>query len=458
VTETADIKREQPKTAKAKFKESAGLSDYKFKVSFEGYNNALIEVNQALKSDSLLRQATQRYIEVSLRQGFNLVYKDDKVKSAIEKRLNEIQLVSDSTLYEVLIKVFSDLIRYGNAYIVFRRNKDNASGKEYNFFNKKLSPISSMFVVDPMKMKIVVNKSGAVIGYKFDPTVDEHGKYLITSNGEEIEFKITSSQYITTSAVNLAKDDVLHLKLPNSYDYFGFPFYLETLEDLLMLRKIEEQIDDMLSQGMFNAVVYKVGNDKYPADSKDIQDVVDTLEYNPSEGVIIIPGKDEIKFLQSQNVTQLIDLMQYFKQRFYSGMGLSSVSMGEAGSANRATAEVSGNTMYEKVKLFQDIISNSFTRFFDHILRDQKFNTEQVNLSDLVSLKFPEPDLNFRCKLENAEIFKYQNNVQSLEEVRKGIGISEKMNWENSYFKKVTWPQVSFKVEQVQQKAGEANR
>lgn len=439
VIEDTIVKERSPVPQLTRFKTI--VDQFTFEKQFAIYAPMLKEAERATNADALIRQAVSRYAEVAIRQGFTISTTNTKIEDYIRRRLFEISIASNTTFERLVFSVFTDLIRYANAFVAFKRNDKTTSGKSYDYYGKPLKPISGFFSIDPVHMKIILNSQGVPILYEYDPLIEEASLLIYEKDDDErIVNRYFSATRKNKSTCIMPAYDVIHFKYSGDNTVFGRPFYIESLEDLIMLRKMEEQIDSMLSTGQMNATVYYVGNKDNPPKADDMDRVQSGLEWNPSEGVVVIPGHHDVKYLQAQNITQLIDLMNYFKNRFYSGIGLSPVTMGEPGAANRATASVNSNSMFEKVRAFQLTVSSYMQLLFEHLILDFGLPIEKLRPEEFPVLSFPEPDVDLHIKKENHEVFKYVNNVITEEEVRSNIGMSPVISSNELYWKKVQVP------------------
>jgi hypothetical protein len=398
-----------------------------------------------LNNDGLIKQAVIRLVEVSLRQGFTVSSKDEKIDNYIKKRIHEIEIASGKSFLLIVDSIFTDLCKYGNAFLVFSRLEGNSMGKPYKHIanpKKEMIPISSMQTLNPLNMKIYVNKKGIVTRYRHDPSPST---FNIASIQKEDEVIFNETRMDKNGVTDFSPMDIIHFKYDGENSVFGRPFFIEALDDLIMLRKTEEQIDNMLANGMFNAVIYNVGNKDFPPKMEDMEKVQETLEWEPAHGVIVIPGHHKVEYLQSQNITQLIELMNYFKNRFFSGIGMSSVSMGESGSSNRATAETTIVSLYEKANRFQNIVSMYFRNFFEHIIYDMGKDITRVGYEQFPIIKFPEPDVNLKIKKENHAIYKYEHSAITEDEMREEIDMSPVADEKGMYIHKVKMPLIKNK-------------
>lgn len=443
------IKKETPRVGLKNFTTVLyqGFEEKKFSV----YSELLTEADKAVHTDGFVRQAVSRLKEIAIRQDFWLNSGSEETLKYIKQRLFEIEHISSKTFKEIVTNIIDSLVKYANAYLILNRGNNSVSGSPYMYFGKELRAVTSFYTINPLYMKVIVDVFGNPILYQYDPKL-KNDDYIVycSKKTEEEAFEIYGKD--RNGTITFKANDVIHFKYDGENSLFGRPFFLEALDDLIMLRKMEELIDSMWNNGMFNAVIYKVGNEKVPPKESDLEMVMNTLQWNPSDGVVIVPGTHEVKYLEAQNITQLINLMKHFKERFFSGIGMSTVSMGESGSSNRATAETTNESMFDKVRMIQNIISIKMHTFFEHLIMDGKYDIFKIDPDNLPTLVFPEPDFDRQTKKEAAEISKYEHNVQTETETRKNIGLSSLKNREDMHLYRITLP-----VSQIKNKESEEN-
>ena len=102
----------------------------------------MYDVHKIVRSEPIIRQTIHRYMEVALRYGFEIKSSDKEVDRAVARRIHEIEVASGIGMYELIRNGMHDFIAYGNAFYVFARDKKNASGKPYVYWDgTKLEPI-----------------------------------------------------------------------------------------------------------------------------------------------------------------------------------------------------------------------------------------------------------------------------------------------------------------------------
>jgi hypothetical protein len=150
---------------------------------------------------------------------------------------------------------------------LFSRNANNASGKPYMYNNKQLNPISGIFQAHPLTLSIKRNSFGETTQYKMDLSMLQRDFGFFTNDPE---FNVlVGDTFGLTDTRKFDKYDVAHFKFDEDIiTGFGRPFYFEAIDDLLILRKIERIIEELISEGKLFYVLYRVGNDKHPSRSQ----------------------------------------------------------------------------------------------------------------------------------------------------------------------------------------------
>jgi len=390
------------------------------------YDTTSLEVFKAISSDSTLRQIVARYIEVTLRQGFTIKSDDEEINKKLHKRLLEIEIASGSKLYMILRKMMHDLIAYGNAFLTLKRNAANSSGKPYVFIDgSKLEPVSAVFHVDPYNMMVSRNKHGRIVGYRQDINMNDW-KYDYTwyADPDREIIPLGTGGKRSSGVVTFDPNDVVHVKYDESNLAFGRSFLLEAIEDLLILRRIESVITRMIDEGEFYVKIYTVGTKESPGTKKQTMAAKEIIEDSVPEEFLLIPGNHDIDFKEMSSLKDLKEYAEYFKRRYYGALGVSPVSMGEPGAANRATADSSNEGMYDKARDFQMILSSVLeSTLMTHIVMDLGYSPEDLDEHSMPKVVFPDPDVDKAIKLENEATHLYEHFAITREEMRRKLGM-----------------------------------
>jgi len=136
-------------------------------VSFNKSEYDLPMIANAVQLDGILRRAVNIFVEHVLKNGFEFSSKNDKIQKHVNRRIKEIQNLTGITFSELLNQITTQLVTYGNAYVVKVRTKDISKfGKSYYLYNRESNPIVGLFVLDASTMEVGLNPQGCVTTYK----------------------------------------------------------------------------------------------------------------------------------------------------------------------------------------------------------------------------------------------------------------------------------------------------
>lgn len=360
-------------------------------VTFQKPEYDLPMIANAVQLDGLLRRAVNLFTEHILKNGYELTSKNTKIQKHVERRMKEIQNLTGISFYDTLNWLSTQLVTYGNAYIIKQRSGVKSQfGKPYRLYGKEHNPIVGLFLADAATMEIGLNAQGAVTTYKQ------------SIRGEE---RIWDER------------DVIHFtynKIPGVLA--GMSPIIPILDDVRALRKLEEEIEILGFQYSIPLYLYKVGNKDIPPAPGEVDEVSAVVNNMPAYGMLVVPGHHDIQVPSTGNDS--IDIIKYvthFKSRVYAGLGVSPVAMGEVSTSNRNTAEVSDVGMQTITMNYQAIIKHRLEiEFFREIILDGGFN----NIVDSIEFNFPEIDLENQIKKETHILQLWQNNLITRTEAR----------------------------------------
>jgi len=115
------------------------------------------------------------------------------------------------------------------------------------------------------------------------------------------------------------KFSVGHIK----YDYdiltgFGRPFYFEVIDDIVMMRKLEMIMEELVSSGKLSVTVYNIGNNNYPIRSQqEIIDGVELLEKTDPYGIIVAPHNHSVTMTSNNVLMQILEFYDRVRHRVY---------------------------------------------------------------------------------------------------------------------------------------------
>jgi len=380
------------------------------------YNSTALEIKKAITTDASIRQIGARFREVALQNGFKIESGDPAIDKYIKQRIREIETASSRKMNMIIRRAMGDLIYYGNFFINTRRTENNSTGRPYEYNGKKVNPITSMFCIDPVSIIVSTDKHGTITEYRQDVRYHNESMMFFYNYEEDI---VTTPSVKGKNFPKFLPIEMMHGKYDESDSVFGRSFFLESLEDLMVLRMIESVMSHLLETNQFYVPVIYVGTKESPGTPERLARVRAEIENASDDGFLILPGNCEIDYKEVANLSDLKGYAEYFRNRYYGSLGVSPIVMGEPGAANRATAIETSQGVYDKARDFQKVFAETFeTHFLDHILMDMGISPEEVSEDERPKLIFPDPDIESMVKFENQVVFLYEHNAINEDEMR----------------------------------------
>ncbi|UOE58225.1 phage portal protein [Cytobacillus oceanisediminis] len=363
----------------------------------------LAEIGRAYYTDSYIRRAVDKHSALMFKNGWELSGKNDQ---AVEYVWTRLKLMSEGTGQSIdafLQEIADNLVLYGNSYIVKARAKTGsmpAGVTAVGYTGKQ--PIAGYFVLPAHLVTINRDETGKILGYQ---------QTTGTGGGEGIEFK---------------PEDIVHYpyRRPSGRAY-GVPFIFNALDDVKLLRQIEENVARLIYRNLFPLYLYKVGIDKpgFEATDEEIENLREEIRNIPVDGALVVPERHSIEVVGSQG--QAIDAngyLRYFRQRVFSGLGVSDTIMGVSDTANRSTSDNQSADLNDSVKDFQKVFAD-ITKFFiiNELLFEGGFDPV-LNPDDEVEFLFHEIEFDAKIKRENHVIQMFMQNSITFEEMRQLLG------------------------------------
>lgn len=366
----------------------------------------LVELGKLDDLDGYVRRAFRNKEGLMFKEGYNFVGSNVERVEYIKARIAQMERASGTPFPLLMRQTAANLLKYSNAFWVKVRNPDASGGAERKLPNgQTIKPIAAYFSVPAETMLIDATINGTIRGYKQElPT------------GETRTF---------------SPRDVIHFYVDRKDGFlFGTPITVPVQNDIYALRRIEENVETLVHQCLFPLYQYKVGSETSPGSYyPDGRSEIDVVRYEmtrmPPEGMIITPYTHEIANLGSgERGLQAESYLAYFKQRVFSGLGVSSVDMGESGTSNRSTAATLSQNMVDDVKSYQDVIETFIDEcVLKELLLESTFEPKDLFEEDnLVHLRFLEIDIENRMKIENQVIQLFENNAITHTEMRRTLG------------------------------------
>lgn len=376
---------------------------------------------QAVDTDSYVKQGVNKYKELFWKEGWDIVSENPDAVAYLYQRIDYLEIAMKRPFIEFLMEVIDQLIKFGNAFIV------KARADMTDYFPMKLDPISGDL---------------PVVGYYLIPT--EQVRILRDKHNKPKAYKQQTNPYTFstgTEAPEWPADKVIHLHFDRKTGRaFGTPFIANALDDIVALRQMEEDIQNLVHRELFPLYKYKVGTAEQPAEPDEIDKAAAEIENLRAEGGLILPYRHDVEVIGSQG--ESLDATKYldhFKERVAIGLGVAPHHLGMTlNGGNRSVTERLDTALYDKVKHFQRLFSEMIRfNIFNELLFEGGFdpiqNPKEAGISDRCYFKFREIDVDTQVKKETHIIQKYTNNVATFEETRLALGLDQEAELESLY-------------------------
>ena len=355
----------------------------------------LTQIGQSYYSDSYISRAINKIVGLMFKEGWIFSSRNTEALEYIETRFKLIEESTHIKTNELLRELGLNYVLYGNALLIKTRGDENQGGLDYQGYYTD-TPINGLFSANPEFLEITRDDFGTIEGY-------------LVGEGND--------------AVELDEYDVVHMtyQKPSGLAY-GVPYITNTIRDVLVLRQIEQTVTNILYRNLHPLQVYTVGKAEPGMEARtgEIEQVRATIADSPLDSMFIVPERHSIESIKNDYL-QADGYLKYFRQRVFTGLGVSESTMGIGDTANRSTSDNQSNDLVDLVKDFQQNFMNQIQVLIDEILFEGGYDPTLMP-EDRVFFEFVEIEQPAKIARENHEIQKYLSNVQSLDETRLNMG------------------------------------
>ena len=369
------------------------------------------EIKSACEADSYIKMALMKYTYMLFKAGYELRSENEKASDYIKMRLSVMSFATKQPIDIVLQECGDDLIKYSNAILIKSRIDQVMPGiNAKGFFKDK--PVGGYFRVDPSTMSVERDKSGAIV------------RYVQTVDGVEKKFDLV---------------DVIHMYLDReASNAFGTPRIVAALEDVKLLRRIEGNVVSMIYRFAMPLFQWIIGlpQQGFQATNREIDEARAEVENMALDGTVITNEKTQIKVIGAEgNALSAEGYLKYFEQRVFSALGVSESQMGRGGA--KQDADSMESQAHDTVKHIQRTMAIFLQEhMLNELLLEGGFNPI-LNADDRVKFVFNEINIETRIKVENHEMAKFQSNMITFKEMRRGLGKKEDADLEDLYKMKI---------------------
>lgn len=367
----------------------------------------LNEIAKALDVESLFAASVRRHRELLLKEGWFLHGKNQETVNYVKRRIREIEMISGEPIEAIIREAITNLVAYGNSFMVLKRDANRSSGGKIRMFGRKLDPISGIYLADPTTMSVKKNEFGR-------PTL---WKQELPSQGTN-----SSIQHRT-----FMSQDVIHYSLDRKSGFtFGTPYVVPVMDDIRALRRLEELTEMVTHKHTFPMFHAKVGTSDKPAGIitsptgetiSEVDTIRSQIDVMPPEGGLVTSERVDIELLGSQgSVLDLKPYLEHFEARVMGGLRISGIDLGRGDTANRATAQSVTKNLVDACTEIQNVFAETFAmKFIDMIILEGGYDLTEANCVDV---RFPAIDREEMRAQVNTGTQLYLSNLITEDEFR----------------------------------------
>lgn len=370
---------------------------------FEEYPASFDDIVKAYNTDSYVRQAIDKYVELMFKSGWVLKGTNEKAVQYIRQRFAIMGLQTGIPIDELLIMIAEDLVKFCNVFILKARIKPDQGitipGLKAIGVGG-LNPIGGYFILPPNSIHISRDEHGNVLEYRQEVP------------GQTRPFRIKPY-------------DMIHIKhKAERGNAFGNPFLSPTIDDVRLLREVEENIARLVHRHLHPLYVYTIGiaQPGFEATDDEIERMKQEIENMPTEGGLVVPERHKVEALGAQGqAMDASEYLRYYEQRVFTGLGLPETVMGRGDTSNRGTSDNLSAEARDRIKAFQkvqEIYINA--SIITELLLEGGF--DPTNEEDLVTFQFNEIDIDNKVKLETHANQLWLSDLIDHNEARQMIG------------------------------------
>jgi len=357
----------------------------------------LQQVERAYLSDSYIRRAIDRHISGMFKSGWELKSKNDAASEYIWMRLKLMAEATKLPTDDLFRQMGSDYVLYGNAFLIKVRAKKAVQVPGLNaigYTNKQ--PIAGYFPAAPSTFKIERDEFGNVVSYEQS-----------SGGGSGVEY---------------AETEVVHLpyKRPTGRAY-GVPMIHNVLQDVLLLRQIEDNVYRLIYKHLFPKQVLTVGLPQagFEATEEEIEEVRDEIRMMAADSVLVFPERYKLESIGGDSTAlDVSNYLKYFRQRIFTGLNVSDSVMGIGDTANKSTSDNMSSDLNDSVKEFQENLAVHIQhKIINELLFEGGFDPT-LNPDDEVLFSFTDIEQSVKIARENHAIQLFTQNAITFEEMR----------------------------------------
>jgi hypothetical protein len=415
---------------------------------FEEPLSNLYAIHQGVQTDGYIKQTVTKFTNGIFLRGYKIL----TLKPAIDKYLKvRLRLIIDADpkhdhIDALFQDIARDLVTYANVYLYKNRRKQPTLPKGVNVKGVPAikqkgkedqkpilvpqDPIAAYELLHPATMRAVRDPNNNVIRYEQWPW---GAKARPQDPKQRVEF---------------TPDEIIHITTDREDGFaYGAPFLGPVLDDVRMLRTIEDHTSRLAFRFAFPFTQVRVGEPTpgFQATEEQLDYYKKLVANAPPDATLVTSESVEFNVVGAEGeAINLEPYLEHFQNRSFSGLGVSGVAMGQGDTANRSTADAMSVEMHDQIKHFQNVLSRSISQeIFREILQEGGFELYEDIEKNWAELIFEEIEVESQIKREAHNLALLQANALTFSEFRKRIGLQPftEAQWDDTYLTRFLIPQ-----------------
>lgn len=374
----------------------------------------LIEIFKYLDHEAYFSQTVHKKLSLLTKSGCEVHSDDDNIKEYLLSRFSLMELQTGTSFKQIINKLAFYLIVCSNAFLIKTRDPNFEYATSYKVDNKDMHPVTGYFIVHPTSLKP---------RYKFVKFMDDG----------QVKHKLELIQWLYVNKrgilVTFDPDDVIHYALfKDDGMTFGRPEVVPVIDDIRTLRKMEEDVQLLAYRDLFPLIHYKIDKPEMIDHASGITEIDQArrdMERMVQDGGIATDARHEIQYIGSQGKhMEIRPYLEYFQNRVFSGLGVSSADMGLGKDLSGNTAQSMSKQLLDSVRYIQQELSRQFDEtVLTELILQSPFGIGGLKTDIRPTLKFEEIDIEWKIRTENHAADQFTKGVISVDEVRNGRGL-----------------------------------
>jgi hypothetical protein len=402
-------------------------------------------IMHGLRQDGYLNRAVSKYVNSIFLRG----YKNHSLKKEIERYLRiRLQMIVDSMpdhnhIDDFFQSIAHDLVAYANVYLVkirlpqrYKPGKINFDGIPALLPNGKKEaqdPICAYEIIHPATMHVIRDVSGNIVRYEQWPLHES------LQNRRPQDKKLIKSW---------KSYEIVHIAIDRESGHpYGTPFLSAVIDDVRLLRTMEDHVARLAFRFAFPFTQLKVGEAKpgFEATEEDLEYYKKLIQTAPPDATLVTNEKVTFDVIGAQgHAIDLKNYLEHFESRSFSGLGVSGVAMGRGDTASRSTADAMTVDMHDQIKHFQNVLARNISQeLYRELLLEGGYDWYTDPDKNWCWLQFEEIEVENKIKTETHIKDLLQSNMITFVEARIMMGrqpFTDK-DWDDTYLPKFILPQ-----------------